>query len=298
MKHPFQVGETYENEKGEYEVESIEGSTMQIRWADGSTWEGSIALQARILERIQLEREARMIRRERAQRRAASRADSRGRSFAGLVDGDFQTGIVGTSWRRRESLGGLLASRLSKAASREFQSYTVYRQPVVHIASLKASDTETRRRLPKFFFRLDEARASYGFFIEKPDEPMDDSWHWPKFLVALEGGSELCQLVEAAMAEFSLDWRVWLQPEPGLIARVKLSENKLVWTPVPEGDVEEMTWQAFVGRLREIPEDQWCDLSLATSLAKGAALSAGVGVADRAVEVFGALFPLYEASPE
>ena len=53
MKNPFQVGGTYHNERGEYEVVSIDGPTMAIRWTDGSTWEGSVALQARILKRRQ-----------------------------------------------------------------------------------------------------------------------------------------------------------------------------------------------------------------------------------------------------
>ena len=53
MDNPFQAGDHYRNAKGEYEVVSINGDTMLIRWTDGSTWEGKVSLQARILERTQ-----------------------------------------------------------------------------------------------------------------------------------------------------------------------------------------------------------------------------------------------------
>ena len=53
MKNPFQVGETYRNDKGDYEVLRIDGPTMVIRWTDSQAWQGPISLQARIWERIQ-----------------------------------------------------------------------------------------------------------------------------------------------------------------------------------------------------------------------------------------------------
>jgi hypothetical protein len=296
VKHPFQVGETYRNEKGDYEVVSIDGQTMVIRWTDGSTWEGSVALQARILARRELEEQTRETRALQRKRRAASRADTRGRDFSGLVGGDFQDGVGGTTWRRREGLGGLLAQRLSDVAAREFQSYTVYRRPEVHVASPSHYTQKEKWRQPKFDLALDEAKATYGFCIEKSDEPMDDTWHWAKFLAALEGGPELCQRIEAAMSQHSLDWRVWLRMESELVACVGLSGTMLVWTPLPDGEPVEMTWQGFFERLRGIPENRWCDLYLAADLPKAEAISAGAGVADRIVAVYRALAPLYEAS--
>jgi hypothetical protein len=295
MKHPFEVGETYENEKGEYEVVSIDEPTMVIQWTDGSTWEGSIALQTRILERIEMEHEIRKMRRLRAKRRAANRPDTRGRAFSGLVDGDFQTGIGGTSWRRRESLGGLLALRLSDTAPREFQSYTVYRKPVVRIASPGQYEKKDKQRQPRFILRLDETKATFGFNIEKNGGPMDDSWRWPKLLAALESGPELCQQIESAMGELGLDWRVWLPADGGLAARIGLAGSMLKWTPQTEEEPAEVAWKGFVERLRGLPEKQDCDLYLAVDLPKEEALRAGVGVADRIIQVYQALVPLYEA---
>jgi hypothetical protein len=296
MKHPFQVGETYVNEKGEYEVISIEGPTMKIQWTDGSTWEGSVALQARILERIDMEREVRTTRRQRAQRRAASRADSRGRSFSGLVDNDFQDGITDTAWRRRESLGGLVARRLAEATSKEFQSYPVSRDPAVHIGSPSHYQQKNRQRQPRFVVELNETRAMVGFSIEKRDGTMDESWHWPDFLTALEGDPETCTRIGSAMIELGLDWRIWLPPAEGVQVRVGLAGDSLIWAPQVEGEPAELTWQGFLQRLREIADDQACELYLAADLPKDEALSAGEGAADRIAEVLGALVPLYEVS--
>ena len=296
LKHPFQVGEVYRNEKGEYEVVSIEGPTMVIRWSDGSTWEGSIALQERILERIRLQKEARLERALRPKRQATSRADTRGRDFGGLVDGDFRAGVTGTSWRRRESLGGLLAQRLSDVGPREFESYTVYRRAEVHVASPGFYDPKNKWRQPKFTIELSEAQVTFGFYIEKSDEPMDDTWHWPRFLAALEGGPALCQRLEGAMAELGLDWRVSYQLHEGIAVRVGLAGAALIWAPQTEGEPAELTWQAFVERLRAIPVDQYCGLYLAADLPKGEAIKAGVGLADRIIAVYRALVPLYEAS--
>ncbi len=57
MDHPFRIGQRYRNRDGEYEVIRIEDPEMVIRYLDGTTIESSIALQARIWERLQEEDE-------------------------------------------------------------------------------------------------------------------------------------------------------------------------------------------------------------------------------------------------
>jgi len=298
MRHPFVVGETYRNEKGEYEVLSIDGDTMAIRWTDGSTWEGSVELQARIYARIQAQSEMRRMRVERPRPEAARPVDTRGREFEGLVDDDFQSEISGTSWRRRESLGGLLASNLATAAGREFESYAVYRRAEVHIASPRFYEPKVRSSQPKFVFELDPEKATFGFYIEKSDEPMDEAWHWQGLMAALEGGPELCQGVEEAMAELGLDWRIWLPRAELLAARVGLAGSMLIWAPQIEGEGEpaELTWKGFFERLGAITQGRYCDLYLAADLFKEEAIAAGAGLGDRVVAVYQALVPLYHAS--
>ena len=52
----FQVGQKCENMKGIYEVLAVDGNAMRIRWQDGEEMTTTVALQSRIIERMQRER--------------------------------------------------------------------------------------------------------------------------------------------------------------------------------------------------------------------------------------------------
>lgn len=52
----FEVGETYENMKGPFEVVSIRRNAMVIRWDNGSGIATTVELQKRILERMAFEK--------------------------------------------------------------------------------------------------------------------------------------------------------------------------------------------------------------------------------------------------
>ena len=53
----FEVGATYENMKGGYEVVSIRNDSMVIRWKDGTEVNTSVELQKRIIDRMAFEKE-------------------------------------------------------------------------------------------------------------------------------------------------------------------------------------------------------------------------------------------------
>ena len=53
----FVVGEKYENMKGTFEVIAIHRDQMDIRWENGEEISTPIALQQRIIERMQHEKE-------------------------------------------------------------------------------------------------------------------------------------------------------------------------------------------------------------------------------------------------
>ncbi len=55
MPFAFKVGQHYRNRDGEYEVLSVTGGMMKIEYKDGRIIDSDIALQARILERMQEE---------------------------------------------------------------------------------------------------------------------------------------------------------------------------------------------------------------------------------------------------
>ena len=56
-KMDFEVGHKYENMKGVYEVISIHGDSMIIRWEKGEQISTSTDLQRRIIERMQREKQ-------------------------------------------------------------------------------------------------------------------------------------------------------------------------------------------------------------------------------------------------
>jgi hypothetical protein len=55
----FEVGATYENMKGVYEVISIQNDAMVIRWEDGNEVATPMDLQKRIIERMAYEEKLR-----------------------------------------------------------------------------------------------------------------------------------------------------------------------------------------------------------------------------------------------
>jgi len=299
MKHPFQVGGRYRNRHGEYEVVSLDGPKMVIRYSNGSVLETTVELQARIWQNIQAEESLK----SRAQTldslsRRRRQGGQRGLEFQGLQDHDFQRGVAGTSWRARTSLGGLLAQRMSDTTRHFFQSYAIYRRAEVHIAQPTYYDTETKWQQAKFVFELDSEGARYGFYIEKNEGPMDDTWHWPNFLGALESEPKLRQEVEFAMRQLGLRWEVHVWADGGLIAQVRALPTGLMWEWKDRAEAEEIQWPAFIQRLRDIETGKWCDLYLCTSIVKDLAIAAGIQLVDTVTEVYRALLPLYEASTQ
>jgi hypothetical protein len=82
--HRFKVGSSYENEKGSFNVRAIKGESMLIEWDSGERITTPIALQERILTRMEKEAIAP------ADRRGTSSPVWMGKSFAGLLTGDFK----------------------------------------------------------------------------------------------------------------------------------------------------------------------------------------------------------------
>ncbi len=299
MKHPFQVGGRYRNRQGEYEIVSLDGSKMVIRYSNGSVLKTSVELQARIWQNIQAEESMRpRVEKAGSLSRRRRQGGQRGLEFQGLQDHDFQKGMAGTSWRARSSLGGLLAQRMSDTTRHFFQSYAIYRRAEVHVAQPTYYDTETKWRQAKFVFALNPKSAWYGFYIEKNEGPMDDTWHWPNFLGALESEPKLRQEVELAMRRLGLRWGVDVGADGGLIAQVKALPTGLMWEWEDRAETEDIQWPTFIQRLRDIGTEKWCDLYLCTSIVKDLSIAAGVRLVDTVTEVYRALLPLYEASTQ
>ncbi len=304
MKKSFQEGKKYRNRQGEYEVISIDGSQMVIRYSSGGIVKTTVELQSRIQKNLQAEEmlgqpegKSPSSRRRSGKKRKKAVKNS---DFQGLQENDFQKGVVGTSWRARKSLGGLLARTMSEITGQSFQSYAIYRRAMVHIVRANDYDKKTKWRKAKFMLELSPEGAEYGFYIEKNNGSMDDSWHWPAFLNALENDPQLSQKIMDAMRQLNLSWKITESDasESDIIlstTKVKTSPTGLIWTCGDEGQ-EEIDWPTFVQRLRDLDAENWHDLSLYAWMPKNQAIDAGVHFAGAVTKVYRALLSLYDAS--
>jgi hypothetical protein len=294
---PFIVGGKYRNRIGEYEVLQLDEPSMVIRYSDGRTHVTKVDVQARIWENIQAEESVTPPpEKTTPPPRPPSRKDRGGRDFHGLQERDFQRGVTGTLWRARPKLGGQLARVMSDTTRYSFESYAIYRRAELHIARPECYTEKIRRQEAKFAFDLDPERARYGFYIEKNDGPLDDTWDWTRFLNALAANAMLQKTILTAMARLALQWEVYVYGDNGWTVRVTLVEGGLQWALEDGEKAEDITWFGFIERLKGLEADKWCDLYLCAHMDKEKAIAEGISLANPVTEVYRALLPLYEAS--
>ena len=299
QRHPFELGKKYRNEIGEYTVIELDWPNMVIQFADGNRISSPVTLQQRIWERLQEERQ---IRKRRAADKSSASKSTRnksrsryGRNFHGLVDSDFGPSLAGTSWRRKEELGGLLAVYTSERTDDLYDSSPVARRSEVHIVKPQYYRAKEKRRAAKFLFALSPADAFFGFYIEKSDKPMDETWDWLRFADALETDTQLQAGVTVAMERLGLNWFYLMDDDEGVGKWCAVAEDGPIQLH-GEGENNSVNWRAFVADLKALPADVWCNLYLGKSVEKAQAIDKGVGIANEAATVFAALAPLYIAS--
>ena len=293
MKNPFEVGETYRNNLGEYEVISIDEPNMTIELEDGRTIETTVKLQARIWKRIKWEK-----RHKKQIKRAQRRGRRRKSKFKGLKDGDFQSGVKGTSWRARTGLGGLMADKLTEKTPYDFQSYAVYGRPENHIVLPDYYDKSDRWKSAKFVLDLNETRARYGFYIEKKADP-EKAWDWSRFIEALNTDEELQDDTEETMRQMNLHWELYSGEEGDqLVGKVSTNDDEgLAWEGA-DGETQTLTWDSFADLLQALDEDTWYHLYLCDVMEKDEAIEQARRIAELTTDIFRMLLPLYEASTQ
>ena len=158
----FKVGGRYENRNGAYEVVSIQGPNMVIRWDSGGTVETTLKGQFRVIQNM--EREF----------RAQSRGKGRGKvpkdygsSFTGLRDEDFKLDVTGTHWRCRAQLGGAVARGIETSAP--INSWFVYPRAEVHWADWQKYPKESAWLQAKFAVFMVEGGLWTGFYYPGHD---------------------------------------------------------------------------------------------------------------------------------
>jgi hypothetical protein len=150
----------------------------------------------------------------------------------------------------------------------------------------------------KFLFDLSGEDAFYGFYIEKSDEPMDESWDWLRFMPALAEDKNLHARTLVAMQHSDLCWTIGTEAPDD---RYVVAEEENLYLQSERGKVQDsertpIDWGGFVGLLNEIPDDSWCNLYLATRMEEARAIELGVDLASEVSGVYSALMPLYDVA--
>lgn len=299
QRHPFVIGQQYRNELGEYTVIELDWPNMVIQFTDGNRITSPVILQFRIWERLQEEKQ--MLKMRAADKSSGSKSTRNksrsryGRNFHGLSDSDFGPSLAGTSWRRKEELGGLLAVYTSERTEELYDSSPVARRAAVHIVQPQFYRAKEKQRTAKFLFELSPEDAFYGFYIEKNNKPMDESWDWPRFINAFGSDTQLQAGATVAMEKLGLDWFYKLEDDEGTGKRYVVAEEGVLQLQ-SDGETKNVDWDDFTGNLNAIPEKLSCHLFLGKRIDKAQAIEMGVGIANEAATVFAALAPLYTSS--
>lgn len=298
MEHSFEVGGYYRNRQAEYEVLSIAEPNMTVRFADGRTLTAKIDIFKTIWENLQAEAAASRVPdddRKPGTKAPQVRVTRRTTRFTGLQEADFKGSVTGTSWRAGDQLGGLLAERLSDELGVKFRSWPVYRQARVYLTydEVDARNREEGTRVVKFYFSLDHDGARCGLLIEKNDGPMDEAWDWPRFIQRLGTGNGLESVVDG-MRRLGLEAEVRLTEANKEVAggSLRAVDGQLTWRE-PDGQASVVSWRDFAQRLEDVPPGVWEDLYFYASIPKAEGLELKAEIAERAAQVYRALYPLY-----
>lgn len=283
----FEIGEKYENMKGVFEVIAIHRDSMDIRWESGEEISTPIALQQRIIERMQHEKE--LAKAQQDQKKKAKTSQSKkSKPFEGLAADDFSLAVANTTWRGRGQLGGAVARQL-KTDRFKFNSWAVLRKPEVHWLDIKRQKREDLPLQAKFYTRLDNQALYAGF-------------HLP---------------INASSSSVKADWNVWLtwmkQPENEAWLKDQCVTRELYlidlsgFAFVGRIDVQDAAWNHrqpddqvrpvdSLGDFLENFQNAEADLRIEKRIPKAEAIEKGQSIAADLAALFAGLLPLYNAA--
>lgn len=286
--HRFTVGETYENEKGSFKVLVIKGESMLIEWDSGERITTSIALQEKILTRMEKEANAP------AGQNGTASPEWMGRTFNGLLVEDFKDGVEGTHWRSREHLGGAVTRQL--ASPMPFNSWSIYRRPEIHWAAIGRYRAGHPSLQSKFFVRLQPESGLYGYYIERSNDRKESRADWLNFLNWLAVTSHIDWLHH--LLQRTGMWIFDPYPEwEGAFAR-SIRPTKAGWLAEGPGSKSEtIALAALSAYLEAVDEGEWLNLLIGRQRPSKELVSAGLNVALEIAADFNELLPLYLNKP-
>lgn len=282
--HRFTVGSSYENEKGTFKVLAIKGESMLIEWDSGERITTSVALQERILNRIEKEANAP------AGRKGAASPVWMGKSFAGLQHGDFKDNVDGTHWRSREQLGGAVARLIESSAA--FNSWSVYRRPEIHWAAIGRYRVDAPWVQAKFFIRLSDESAIFGYYIERSDNPDDPRVDWLSFLNWLAAKSHTAWLHQTLTGNGMRIFDPYPQFEGAFNRSISPVQDGWLME-APEVAPKTIDLNSLADHLTAVKEGKWLNLLIGRVRPANEIIASGTNVAGVIATDFNTLLPLY-----
>lgn len=282
--HRFTIGAHYENEKGPFKVLLIKGDSMLIEWDSGERITTLVALQEKILARMEKEANA----------PAGSKEKSSpvwmGRTFNGLLSVDFKESVEGTHWRSREQLGGAVTRQLESPIP--FNSWSIYRRPEIHWAAIDRYRADDAWMQSKFFIHLSEDSGIYGFYIERSNKPADTSVDWLTFLNWLAKESNVAWLHQTLASNGMWIFDPYPNLETAFNQSIRAQEGG--WLVDTLGSPSEsIKICQLANHLATVREEKWLNLMIGRKRPKNELLAAGISVAVEFADDFNTLMPLY-----
>lgn len=284
--HPFRPGERYENRKGLFEVISIEGDAMRIRWDTGEEVSTSVAFQAKILDNM--EREIT----EAGSRKAGKTPRSFGEFFRGLKAEDFAEDVTGTHWRSREQLGGAVTKLLD--VREPFNSWSIYGRPEVHWASISRYRLHHPTLQTKFFARVTGENICFGVYTERSHKTGDNQDDWLKFAQWIEQAKNATWLHDTLRrigGVITNPYSGW--PGESFHGTITPTDAGYSWARPGESKLDFSAGELGVV-LGGISPNEWLDLFIGRTLPSDAAIAEGERIAAVIAEQFNTLMPIYQ----
>ncbi len=283
----FKIGSKYENMKGPYEVLSLDGDYMRIRWETGEEITTEVDFQRRVIERMDFEKEQLKAKKAKKIKKAIGSTQVK---FEGFQEGDFSKKIAGTTWRRRSCLGRMV--KVFPDSDRfDIKSWSIARKPMIQWADANHRDPENFNYQGKFFVRLDDDSLYCGFCIERPKDSGTEKGDWNAFLKWLREESNEERLKELAIDhELSI---VNLKRDCHISWKIEPDDEN--WRLIKKG--EEKSLQSLPQFLDGMSENsKRVDLFISKEMNKDDVISRNEKIADIISRTFESLFPIYEAS--
>ena len=232
--------------------------------------------------------------------------------FDGFQSQDFSESIAGTTWRGRDSLGGVLAAALGNHAESKqpFRSWGISRRPELFLAPSKHFHGELNAKVGvkrcKLFVRAEPSGLRYGLWLEKgfdtlqaaktPADVMDDSWDWPRLAQLLQDSSRESAFLDLFHRHgFHLYFEVVEGEKTSLHTVLAQPDGTLILES--DGGISRVKWSQVCDLLTKASGSAWVDFYLIQKvLDPTEAISKGAAIANDIVGSFRQLLPIFNAT--